>query len=133
MCTASSHAATCAAPASASEYTAKVRIPRRRAVRATRQAISPRFAISSFENIALLLLCRRGLRRPRGRPLVEERGDAFPTFGRYARVRDALGGGRQQHVVHGRFDDIGEKALRRSQCRGARGQQLVRNTLDFAV
>ena len=37
--------ATCSASRSASEYTATVRMPSRRAVRATRQAISPRLAI----------------------------------------------------------------------------------------
>ena len=48
MCTASSHTATCLALASASEYTATVFTPRRLAVAATRQAISPRFAIRIF-------------------------------------------------------------------------------------
>src|SRR5687767_1573932 len=51
MCSASSHAATCAAWASASEYTATVRTPRRRAVAATRQAISPRLAIRILLNM----------------------------------------------------------------------------------
>src|SRR5580704_13164479 len=46
MCTASSAARTWRAPASASEYTATVRMPRRRALRKMRQAISPRFATS---------------------------------------------------------------------------------------
>src|SRR5579862_4955045 len=46
MCTASSAARTWRAPASASEYTATVRMPSRRAVRKMRQAISPRFATS---------------------------------------------------------------------------------------
>ena len=39
-------------PASASEYTATVRMPRRRAVVATRQAISPRLAIRILSNMS---------------------------------------------------------------------------------
>src|SRR2546422_9782004 len=52
---ASSQAATCIASASASEYTATVAIAMRRAVRATRQAISPRLAIRILSNIARFL------------------------------------------------------------------------------
>src|SRR6185312_11740041 len=44
--------ATCIDLASASEYTATVAIPMRRAVRMTRQAISPRLAIRIFLNIS---------------------------------------------------------------------------------
>src|SRR3979490_879666 len=44
MCTASSASRTWRAPASASENTAMVRSPKRRAVRKMRQAISPRLA-----------------------------------------------------------------------------------------
>src|SRR5512143_1215246 len=51
MATASSASRTWRAFASASEWTATVRIPRRRAVRMTRQAISPRFAIRIFSNM----------------------------------------------------------------------------------
>src|SRR3990167_9761284 len=51
MWMASSQAATCLAPASASEYTATVLTARRRAVAATRQAISPRLAIRIFVNM----------------------------------------------------------------------------------
>ena len=50
---ASSQASTWAACASASEYTATVRIPRRLAVAAMRQAISPRLAIRILLNIEL--------------------------------------------------------------------------------
>src|SRR5688572_18260551 len=106
MCTASSQAATCAACASASENTATVRTPRRRAVRATRQAISPRFAISSLANIEGLLLGRPGRRA-----FLEECRDAFPAFGRDANVGDALRGGGEQHVIHGCLHDIGEQTL----------------------
>src|SRR4249920_3762787 len=52
MRTASSAIATCGACASASEWTATVAIPIRRAVRITRQAISPRLAIRSLANIS---------------------------------------------------------------------------------
>src|SRR5690606_16570653 len=51
MHTASSASSTCSAPASASEYTATVAMPMRRAVRITRQAISPRLAIRIFLNM----------------------------------------------------------------------------------
>src|SRR5688572_19963552 len=105
MCTASSQAATCAACASASENTATVPIPSRRAVRAMRQAISPRLAISSLPNIGLFL------RRPARRTLFEECGDAFAPFGRDARVGDALGRGGEQYVVHGCLDNIGQQPL----------------------
>ena len=54
MCTATSQAATWRALASASEYTATVRMPRRRAVAATRQAISPRLAISKVSNMEFI-------------------------------------------------------------------------------
>src|SRR6516165_4831778 len=49
--TASSQSATWRLPASASEYTATVRTPSRRAVIATRHAISPRFAIRILVNM----------------------------------------------------------------------------------
>src|SRR3954469_25869695 len=67
MCTASSQACTCFACASASEYTATVRMPSRRAVAATRQAISPRLAIRILVNIVVSGVvsgCRRPGRRP---------------------------------------------------------------------
>ncbi len=51
---ASSHSATCSAPASASEYTATVRMPSRLQVRATRTAISPRLAMRILSNIVRL-------------------------------------------------------------------------------
>src|ERR1700733_6875655 len=51
MRTAASATRVCSAPASASEYTAMTRMPRRCAVRVMRQAISPRLAISRLLNI----------------------------------------------------------------------------------
>jgi hypothetical protein len=50
MRTASSAARTCRAAASASLYTATLPMPRRRSVRITRTAISPRFAIRTLPN-----------------------------------------------------------------------------------
>src|SRR5690606_32076125 len=54
----SSASRTCCASASAEENTATVDIPIRRQVRITRQAISPRLAISTFSNIWSSLLTR---------------------------------------------------------------------------
>src|SRR5690349_5446333 len=63
MRTASSAISTWSASRSASEYTATVLIPMRRAVLVTRQAISPRFAIRIFLNILLFMTFGRGLAR----------------------------------------------------------------------
>src|SRR5690349_5912549 len=81
MRTASSANATCCALASASEYTATVAIPSLRAVRITRQAISPRFAIRIRENT---------LSRPGGLALLEEGSDAFSSLRRHADLGNAL-------------------------------------------
>src|ERR1700722_10906654 len=51
MRTATSARRVCSAPASASQYTATTRMPRRCAVRVIRQAISPRLAINKVVNI----------------------------------------------------------------------------------
>src|SRR5579859_2563852 len=91
MRTASSARATCCAPASASEYTATVAIPSLRAVRITRQAISPRFAIRILENTSA---------RPGGLALLEEGSDAFSSLRRHADLRNALG-----RIGHQRIDD----------------------------
>src|SRR5581483_4237946 len=85
---ASSHAATCMALASASEYTATVRTPMRLHVRATRTAISPRLAIRILSNIGsganrpprpfgppLLDRGGEGPARPFGPPLLEGGGE----------------------------------------------------------
>ena len=60
---------------------------------------------------------------PGRRALFEERRDALAAFGRHAGIRDAFRGRRQQHVVHGRFDDVGQQALRGGQRRGTRREQ----------
>src|SRR5690349_10899861 len=51
MCTASSASRTCGARASASLYTATLRMPSSWQARTTRRAISPRLAIRIFENM----------------------------------------------------------------------------------
>src|SRR3954471_15162065 len=53
MATASSQAATCIEPASASEWTATDAMPSLRKVRAMRQAISPRLAMRTLLNMRL--------------------------------------------------------------------------------
>src|ERR1700704_4530062 len=80
---------------SASEYTATVPTPSRRAVRITRHAISPRLAIRTLPNTSVFS-------PPPGRlALLEERGDALLAFGRDADLGDAPGGVRDQRCVHG--------------------------------
>src|SRR5579872_7327349 len=91
MRTASSANATCCAPASTSEYTATVVIPSLRAVRITRQAISPRFAIRTLVNT---------LSRPGGLALLEEGSDAFLAFRRDPDLGNAPRGLGNQGVIH---------------------------------
>src|SRR6267142_416397 len=92
---ASSASLTWRALRSASEYTATVRTPSRRAVRITRHAISPRLAIRTLPNTSVFS-------SPPGRlALLEERGDALLAFGRDADLGDAPGGVRDQRRVHG--------------------------------
>src|SRR6266852_4282542 len=90
---ASSASLTCSAPRSASEYTATVRTPSRRAVRITRQAISPRLAIRILPNTLAFALS------PARLALLEERRDALLAFRRDADLGDAPGGIRDQRVV----------------------------------
>src|SRR5712691_557181 len=103
MRNASSASATWRDCASASEYTATVRMPMRRAVLATRQAISPRLAIRILANTgrdlflpfcALLsrLFC---LEHPTRRTLLEKGAHAFLAFCGSPRGGDAAG-----HVGH---------------------------------
>src|SRR5467141_147691 len=95
MRSASSARLTWRALRSASEYTATLRTPSRRAVRITRHAISPRLAIRILPNTSVFS-------PPPGRlALLEERGDALPAFGRDADLGDAPGGVRDQRRVHG--------------------------------
>src|SRR4051812_42243304 len=66
MRTASSASRTWRAPASASEYTATVAMPSRRAVLMTRQAISPRLAMRILVNMASVLSARGAREGERG-------------------------------------------------------------------
>src|SRR6185436_9165829 len=92
---ASSAKVTWRALASASEYTAATWIPMWRAVFATRQAISPRFAIRILRNTL-------GLPREPGRlALLEERRDSFLPFRRDADCGDPLRGIVDHRVVDG--------------------------------
>src|SRR3954470_8427142 len=116
---ASSQDATCSAFASASEYTATVRMPRRFAVRATRTAISPRLAMRILSNIQARLttetrrtrrkpvtLRQRSIRfspwppclrgsllsfHPRRRALLQKRIGPFLPFCSHANARDTRG------------------------------------------
>src|SRR6266571_4608873 len=90
---ASSASLTCSASRSAAEYTATVRTPSRRAVRITRQAISPRLATRSLPNTLAFAL------GPGRLALFEERRDALLAFRRDADLGDAPGGIRDQRVV----------------------------------
>src|SRR6267143_4607380 len=95
MRSASSARLTWLALRSASEYTATVRMPSRRAVRITRHAISPRLAIRTLPNTSVSS-------PPPGRPaLLKERGNALPALGRDADLGDAPRGVRDQRCVHG--------------------------------
>src|SRR5712664_4579824 len=102
---ASSASLTWLALRSASEYTATVRTPSRRAVRITRHAISPRLAIRILPNTSVFS-------PPPGRlALLEERGDALLAFGRDADLGDAPGGVRDQRRVHGPPGDGADQLL----------------------
>src|SRR6266581_7260048 len=99
MRSASSAIATWRECASASEYTATVAMPMRRAVLATRAAISPRLAIRILANTGrtlFFLLCAlfHRLRQPRGFALLEKGAHALLAF------RGCPGGGDPcGHVV----------------------------------
>src|SRR5512134_198752 len=117
MQNASSAKVTWRAPASASEYTAATAIPMRRAVFATRQAISPRFAIRILRNTL-------GLPRgPGGLALLEERSDSFLAFGGDTDLGDALRGVVDHRVVDAPGRNGADQVLDPRQRRGsARGQ-----------
>src|SRR5690606_28009481 len=84
----SSASRTCCASASADENTATVAIPIRRQVRMTRQAISPRFAISTFSNIWGSLLTRITRIRADKRGSNDGFADSPPDFGARTKVQE---------------------------------------------
>src|SRR5690606_12496875 len=132
---ASSQAATWRALASASEYTATVRMPSRRAVAATRHAISPRLAIRSLLNIGRLRVgVASGLRGHPGRAaLVEERGDALLALVGRPRRGDARGRVVDQHVVDRTADHVADQALALAQRDRAALHQVTEQRVDRAV
>src|SRR5260221_12643739 len=100
MRNASSASATWSDRASASEYTATVAMPIRRAVLATRAAISPRLAIRILASTGrtLFFLPRalfHRLLQPGGLALLEKRAHAFPAL-----CGCPGGGDSRGHVVH---------------------------------
>src|SRR5258705_9515379 len=98
MRSASSARLTWRALRSASEYTATVRIPSRRAVRITRHAISPRLAIRILPNIREKC-SRSALRGPGRLALLKEGRGPFLALGRAADLGDALRGLGNQRFV----------------------------------
>src|SRR5256714_15497959 len=100
MRNASSASAACRDCASASEYSAPLAMPMRRAVLVTRQAISPRLAIRILANTGRTLFLLLGallhrLRQPGGFSLLEKGAHAFLA------LRGCPGGGDARgHVVH---------------------------------
>src|SRR5438093_7647111 len=98
MCTASSARRACRALASASENTATVRTPRRRAVLMTRHAISPRLPIRILVNMVLSL-------EPIRLPLFEECADAFLGLRRRSKVGDALRCFLDHDLIDGAVDE----------------------------
>src|SRR5436190_3133160 len=127
MPNASSAKVTCRAFASASEYTAATWIPMRRAVFATRQAISPRFAIRILRNTL-------GLPREPGRlALLEERRDSFLPFRRDADLGDPLRGVVDHCVVDGAGRDAPNEILDFGQSRGTSGNEVLQQFRDVGV
>src|SRR5689334_20125592 len=101
MHTASSAKRTCRACASASEWMATVAMPISRAARSTRTAISPRFAISIFRNIAGRRRAVRGKRRALGLFDAEK---LLPELDRTAGFDQAF----EHHAGELRFDLVHE-------------------------
>src|SRR5690606_12393820 len=112
---ASSASRTCRASRSASEYTATVPTPSRRHVRTTRQAISPRLAISTFMNILFSARDKHGWTRIRQKTsgLVHAPSELWPL----AEVD------QQADLDSGGFEVVHQPGL-------VQGQQCAR-ALDF--
>src|SRR5437763_14810703 len=121
---ASSARRTCRASRSASEYTATVWIPSRRAVRMTRQAISPRLAISSLANTSAL---------PGGLALAKEGSDAFLAFCGNADLRDPLRRFRDQALIQRRIGHRAHQLLDAGDRRGSAREQVLEQRFDARV
>src|SRR3954466_7569826 len=134
---ASSAISTCSAWASILEWTATVRMARRRHVRMTRQAISPRFAIRILENMASgnrRCVFRedrlRGRRDPGRLALLEECADAFTAFGRRTDAGDAFGRVLDELARHRPVRDRADQVLGFALRGGARFEQQVHQRAD---
>src|SRR6185295_18061467 len=127
MRNASSAKLTWRAFASASECTAAMPIPMRRAVLATRQAISPRFAIRILRNMLGLS------RNPRRLALLEERRDAFLSLGRDADLGDSLRGVVDHCIVDWARGDTANQVLDPRQSRRASSNEVFQNFPDVGV
>src|SRR5262249_44641419 len=101
-------------------------MPMRRAVRATRQAISPRLAISILSNIDALCA-------PVGFALLQEGRDAFAAFVGRRDGGDAPGGFVVERGVDGPGGDGENEVLRRRAGPGARLEQQGDDGLDAPV
>src|SRR6267154_2396618 len=140
MRNASSASATWSDCASASEYTATVAMPMRRAVLATRAAISPRLAIRILANTGrtLFFLPRalfHRLLQPGGLALLEKGAHALFAFCRCPGSGDAGG-----HVVHqfgtdppprDRMDQVLGRRLRRGRALNELAQNRVHRCIQL--
>src|SRR3954467_13200870 len=121
---ASSASVTWRALASTSEYTATVVFPILWAVRMTRQAISPRFAIRILENTSA---------RPGGLALLEERSDPFLAFRRDADLGNALRGLRDERVVDRMIGDRLYELLDARERLCAAGDEMLEQRIDRRI
>src|ERR1051325_1044104 len=120
----SSASLTCSASRSASEYTATQRIAMRCAVRMTRQAISPRFAIRILRNTLAL---------PGRLALLEEGGDAFLAFARGADLGDAACRVGLELAVDRSARHLANQVLDARMRLAATGKQMVDESIDGGV
>src|ERR1051325_6609528 len=96
----------------------------RRAVRITRQAISPRLAIRMRANTLAL---------PGGLALLEEGGDAFASLGRGAALPDTPGGVGLQRIVDRPVGDIAHEPLDARMRSRTAGKQVLEQLRDECV
>src|SRR3989440_9395408 len=124
---ASSASRTWRASLSASAYSAMLRKPRRRAVRMTRQAISPRFAISRRANTSALS------GSPGGLALLEERGDAFLAFRRDADLGDAPRGLGDQRFIGRMQRHLADQLLNLAVGLASSGEEMLQKRLNGRI